>query len=101
MARRIFTPEAPHARWVRSEVNGPPGSAQLYRMLDRDGTLLYVGITINPVERWRTHAQRAEWWSAVDRIEVEDYRNVRLALAAEVSAIRAESPLYNIRSAVR
>jgi predicted GIY-YIG superfamily endonuclease len=69
-------------------------------MLDRDGTLLYVGITNNPIERWRSHAQRKDWWCAVDRIEVADYPNLRTALAAEVTAIRTEAPLYNVRSAV-
>ena len=69
-------------------------------MLDRDDTLLYVGITSNPIERWRSHAQRKDWWCAVDRIAVEDHPNERSALAAEVMAIRTESPLYNVRSAV-
>jgi predicted GIY-YIG superfamily endonuclease len=97
---RTFSPETREARWVRSELRGPVGSVQLYRMFDRTGNLLYVGITNNPIERWRTHAQRKEWWHSVIRIEVEDYPSQRTALAAEVVAIRTESPLHNVRSAV-
>ena len=101
MARVTFTPETPEARWRREDLQCPIGFTALYRMLDRDGTVLYIGITRNPIERWRTHSQRKDWWCAVDRIEVEYFSLEYDALAAEVAAIRAESPLYNLRSAVR
>jgi predicted GIY-YIG superfamily endonuclease len=102
MARiRSLKPETPLSRWDRAST-GPdaPGGALLYRLLAKDGTLLYIGVTGNPVERWRSHAQRKTWWPQVATIEVEDHSRLRNTLEAERRAIRQEHPVHNRRSAV-
>jgi predicted GIY-YIG superfamily endonuclease len=78
----------------------PAGVTLLYRLWDRWGRLLYVGISGNPIERWRTHAQKKRWWCAVDLITWEAHTKEHLALAAERTAIRSERPAHNRRSAV-
>lgn len=67
----------------------------LYRFRAADGTLLYVGITINPGRRWRAH-QRREWWHEVASITVEKHPDRAAVLAAERAAITSESPRYNV-----
>lgn len=73
----------------------------LYRFYDRDGVLLYVGITFNPSIRWHHHKGKKGWWSDVERIEATRYPNRHQAEAEEVRVIQEESPLYNIIHAVR
>jgi predicted GIY-YIG superfamily endonuclease len=97
---RSVKPETPERRWKLYDHAPRIGGALLYRLRASDSTLLYVGITQNPIERWRRHAQRKAWWPAVAHIEVEEYPDLRAALAAERAAIKLESPLHNSRSAV-
>lgn len=78
------------------------GTAELlYRLTDRHGGLLYIGVTWNPRERWVKHRRNKKWWYEVVRAEIDYYPEVWMALKAETAAIKAERPLYNIRSAVR
>ena len=102
MARiRSLKPGTPRSRWDRART-GPdaPGGALLYRLRAKDGTLLSIGVTGNPVERWRFHAQRKTWWPHLATFEVEDHSHLRNALEAERRAIRQEHPVHNRRSAV-
>lgn len=93
-------PESAQWRWRREDLALPFGCTALYRMWDAAGTLLYVGITGNPIERWRKHAQKKPWWRRVHQITCELFPKEHLALDAERAAIRAERPEFNIRSAV-
>lgn len=34
----------------------------LYRFYGATGQLLYVGITMNPVQRFRSHRGTKDWW---------------------------------------
>jgi hypothetical protein len=67
----------------------------LYRFWSAD-VLLYVGITVDPGNRWRAHMGEKPWWTQVDKITLESFPTRRDALMAETIAIRHESPLYNI-----
>jgi predicted GIY-YIG superfamily endonuclease len=68
----------------------------LYRFYSRTHQLLYVGITANPPQRFRSH-QGKDWWSEARLIEMDDEFNSREELAeAERRAIREERPLYNV-----
>ncbi len=68
----------------------------LYRFWDRSGLLLYIGITGDPETRWRTHGSQKTWWREVCRVTVEHFSD-RLSLeAAEIAAIDAEAPKYNV-----
>lgn len=74
----------------------PGGTTYLYRLTDRYGTLLYIGITNNPDRRMEQHASTKPWWDEVRYGHLEVYRTRAQALAAERTAIRQERPLYNL-----
>jgi predicted GIY-YIG superfamily endonuclease len=73
------------------------GPTSLYRLRGHDGSLLYIGISMDVPRRLDAHSLRG-WWSQVDiaRLQTEDFPDRLTALAAESSAIRAERPLYNL-----
>jgi predicted GIY-YIG superfamily endonuclease len=101
MARiRSIKPETPALRWRRSGLELHGDATALYRIWTAAGELLYVGVTGNPVERWRAHAQRKAWWPEVSLITWEVLPKEHLALTAERAAIRHEKPRHNVRSAV-
>jgi predicted GIY-YIG superfamily endonuclease len=100
MARiRSIKPETPRERWRREDLALPLGHTALYWMRGDSEALLYVGITGNPIERWRRHGQKALWWPDVREIAFTTFPKEHLALAAERRAIREERPRFNIRSA--
>lgn len=94
-------PETQHRRWDRQRLTPTPPATLLYRALDPAGQLLYIGITANPVERWRRHAQKSPWWTLVHHLQCETQPREVQALAAERHAIRDERPIFNRRSAGR
>ena len=69
---------------------------QLYRHFDKDGTLLYVGVTASPLIRQSDHCGTSKWGREIATITVEHFDNRRAALAAEWTAIQAEKPRHNI-----
>ena len=68
---------------------------QLYRHYDKDGQLLYVGISNVFTERTKTHRRVREWFLCVERINLQHFHSRAEAEAAETKAIREEKPLYN------
>jgi predicted GIY-YIG superfamily endonuclease len=68
----------------------------LYRMFNRDGDLLYVGLTNNPKNRFKTHSKTQEWWREVATISVQTFDSRNQLAAAESQAIKDEKPLYNV-----
>lgn len=68
----------------------------LYRFYAADGALLYVGITADPVSRWRSHRGEKPWWHEVTNITLEVHPDRETVLTAETAAIQNESPRYNI-----
>lgn len=71
------------------------GTHVLYRFYNSRDELLYVGITSNPMTRFRAHQSDKSWWPEVATINVENYASRRELLAAERAAIKAEHPRYN------
>lgn len=72
------------------------GYQQLYRMFDKDGRLLYVGISRSAVARFAQHGRQQTWIMEVARVEIETRECTRQEiLAAELQAIRVERPIYN------
>lgn len=71
-------------------------ATQLYRHFDKDGRLLYVGISLNALSRLSQHKQAAGWFRQIARVEIEHFANLGAALHAERVAIRREKPIYNI-----
>lgn len=71
-------------------------NTQLYRQFNRDGKLLYVGISINAFERFRQHAKDKTWIDTVASMTIEHFASRQEALDAERAAIESECPLWNI-----
>lgn len=68
----------------------------LYRMFAADGRLLYVGQSINPGLRFRTHRRKQSWWRDVVTITLTHYEDAEELTRAETEAIRTENPVHNV-----
>jgi hypothetical protein len=66
----------------------------VYRMFDRDGELLYLGIT-GHIGRFDEHSVKT-WFRAVRNITLEWHETEASARVSEKYAIVNEQPLYNI-----
>lgn len=69
----------------------------LYRLLDQDSRLLYIGITSSPIHRLFQHLEEKPWAPQITWQHVKRYEDREEALRAEELAIRSERPLYNIQ----
>lgn len=68
----------------------------LYRHFDKDGALLYVGISLSAVQRLGQHKDHSHWFQQIARVEIEEHPTRAAALLAESKAIRDENPKFNI-----
>ncbi|ABD58284.1 G-I-Y Y-I-G endonuclease [Mycobacterium phage Martik] len=68
----------------------------LYRFYSATGQLLYVGITMNPPQRFKAHRDSKDWWSEVAGISIENYNTREELENAERRAIQVEHPLHNV-----
>lgn len=68
----------------------------LYRFYSATGQLLYVGITMNPAQRFQSHRGTKDWWSDVVGITLEHYENRADLAESEKRAIQVEHPLHNV-----
>ncbi len=68
----------------------------LYRFWGSSGTLLYIGLTLNPASRWANHIRDKPWWLEVHSITIEHFPDRQSVVDAEKAAIRAERPRYNV-----
>ena len=68
----------------------------LYRLYDREGSLLYVGITNDIFNRWKEHSNDKHWFEDVHRFEREVYPDRESVEHAERIAIQDEGPRYNV-----
>jgi predicted GIY-YIG superfamily endonuclease len=75
---------------------GDETPTSLYRLFNAAGRLLYIGITVDLKVRFATHAALKAWWPEVTRKTVALYAEREAAAEAELAAIKAENPLYNI-----
>jgi excinuclease UvrABC nuclease subunit len=73
-------------------------TTHLYRHFNKNGDLLYVGISNNALSRLSQHKNNASWFDNISRIEMESHPNREAALKAEKVAIRTEKPFFNISS---
>jgi predicted GIY-YIG superfamily endonuclease len=72
-----------------------PLTHALYRHFAADGTLLYVGITMNAPRRLKEHSRHSGWWDNVARVEIEQFPTRAAVIDAERHAIKLEKPLHN------
>lgn len=68
----------------------------LYRFYTKTGQLLYVGITMDPANRFKSHRGHKLWWSDVAGITLEHYETRTELANAERRAIQVEHPLHNV-----
>lgn len=68
----------------------------LYRHFDKDGRLLYVGISHSFMARLSRHASASHWYWDIATVSVEHHRSRDHALYAEALAIRDENPIHNV-----
>jgi hypothetical protein len=68
----------------------------LYRHLDVDGWLLYVGITSDPARRWLQHLETSLWARYAATTWVQWWPDRESARRAERRAIVHEAPLFNL-----
>lgn len=76
-------------------------SHSLYRLYDKRGKLLYIGISLDAAARLSNHRLERGWWQQVASVRLEQHRTRDAVLAAEKAAIRAERPRYNVAMARR
>jgi predicted GIY-YIG superfamily endonuclease len=69
---------------------------QLYRHFSKDGTLLYVGISLSSLNRLGQHSDHSHWFGDISRVEIQHFPTREDALEAEALAIHDEKPLCNI-----
>ena len=69
----------------------------VYRLFDPADVLLYVGCSVNPEARLRTHRSDQPWSDIIDRQTVEGPFSRIEALAREAAAIADERPRFNVR----
>lgn len=67
----------------------------LYRCFDREGELLYAGITDDVERRKREHAKDKFWWRDVARVTKVAFPRRIEALWAEWAVISTLKPAYN------
>jgi hypothetical protein len=73
------------------------GETHLYRHFNKDGALLYVGISINALCRLKRHEDVSSWFDEIHRVDIERFSSREAALTAECEAIKRETPLHNVR----
>ena len=66
----------------------------LYRFYNAAGDLLYVGITNDPLGRFRGHADKS-WFKQATSSTMEHFDTRSDLAAAEIAAIQTERPRYN------
>jgi predicted DNA-binding transcriptional regulator AlpA len=69
--------------------------AELYRHYDRDGVLLYVGISASTFTRVKQHKSESHWFRRITAITIEHFETMSQAAESERLAIKSEKPLYN------
>lgn len=69
----------------------------LYRHFDKDGNLLYLGVSLNAIERTISHRDKSPWYQDIARIEIEWHNSRSAAYYHEKRAIQYEHPRHNIK----
>lgn len=69
----------------------------LYRFFSADDTLLYIGITKDLGTRLKTHNHDKAWFRDVAYVRIQHFGRRDEVLAAEIAAIKAEQPLWNVK----
>jgi predicted GIY-YIG superfamily endonuclease len=71
------------------------GANFLYRHFNKEGKLLYVGITNRVGRRIKDHVKTSGWFERVKSITLESFDTREDVVQAEIKAIKTENPEYN------
>lgn len=80
---------------IPEQPTGQP--TDVYRLYDRTGALLYVGISLSVAERMQQHRNGKRWWPQVARIEITHCSSREAALFHEFVTIQQLQPRYNVQ----
>jgi excinuclease UvrABC nuclease subunit len=72
-----------------------PDSCCVYVFSDRADHVLYVGKTLNPLERFGRHTKDKDWFKEIAQFEIEWCQNEVDALNREAELIKELCPRYN------
>jgi len=67
----------------------------VYRHFDKNGQLLYVGLTKDLFKRQYSHALKADWRRDISYITIQHFESKQEAIDAEYIAIKEENPVWN------
>jgi predicted GIY-YIG superfamily endonuclease len=101
IAEDSFIDLASFIDWVKGLITGWDAAAKerkcyLYRYFNKDGVLLYVGISLSLIRRQYQHSRESKWYDEFTHMTKENYATAIEATIAERIAIEQEKPLYNI-----
>lgn len=68
----------------------------VYRLYDKNSTLLYVGVTNDLRIRLKQHEFSKSWWGEIDNVTAVYLNDRTAAYLDEAVAIRDEHPKYNV-----
>lgn len=68
----------------------------LYRHFDKDGALLYVGVSLSAIQRLSQHREASHWSGDIASVKVEWFADRKEAITAERAAITSENPRHNL-----
>jgi len=78
-----------------------PTETDLYRLYDKAGSLLYVGISYSAIRRQADHKRSKQWFHEVAEITIEKHPTREAAQLAERIAIYDERPQHNVAHNIR
>lgn len=67
----------------------------VYRYLDVEGTILYIGCTYDLQQRHKAHSKQAEWFPQANQRTHKTYPDRWHGLVGERAAIMVNRPVYN------
>ncbi len=70
---------------------------QLYRAYGENGLLLYVGVSVNAINRASQHNKLSNWFKDIKKLDIESFNSRSELMQAERKAVAKEQPLHNIR----
>lgn len=94
MFEHQVSPRPNHRKgWLMADTTPTPTS--LYKYYDRDGVLLYIGITGRGMTRNSEHNKTKPWWKFVASQKVEHFSTRKEAAIRERHLIRKMAPPFN------
>ena len=69
---------------------------QLYHHYNSKNELLYVGISLNALNRLISHKHTSSWFGEIALIKIKHYPSKREVMAAEKKEVQTKKPKYNL-----